>query len=224
MNWRNLRIGIVGPLPPPAGGMAGQTQQLAELLRGEGADVELVQTNPPYRPQWLAGVRGVRALPRLIRYVAQLWRVSGRVQLLHVMANSGWAWHLFAVPAIWIGRLYGIGVVVNYRGGEASAFLHHSVRLIRPSLNAASVLVVPSGFLEQVFGGFGFQSRIVPNVVDLNRFRPVHPGPRNMRGGFIALVPRNLEPIYDNSTALRAFARVLPEAPAGRMAVAGSGP
>ena len=51
MNWRNLRIGIVGPLPPPAGGMAGQTQQLAELLRGEGADVELVQASQPYRPR-----------------------------------------------------------------------------------------------------------------------------------------------------------------------------
>ena len=31
MNWSTLRIAIVGPLPPPAGGMAGQTQQLAEL-------------------------------------------------------------------------------------------------------------------------------------------------------------------------------------------------
>ncbi len=27
-----MRIGLVGPLPPPAGGMAMQTRQLAELL------------------------------------------------------------------------------------------------------------------------------------------------------------------------------------------------
>jgi len=37
------RIGLVGPLPPPAGGMANQTRQLAELLEREGAKVTLVR-------------------------------------------------------------------------------------------------------------------------------------------------------------------------------------
>jgi len=45
-----LRIALVGPLPPPAGGMANQTLQLAALLRVPGASVELVQVNPPWRP------------------------------------------------------------------------------------------------------------------------------------------------------------------------------
>ena len=33
MIFTGLRIALVGPLPPPAGGMANQTQQLARLLR-----------------------------------------------------------------------------------------------------------------------------------------------------------------------------------------------
>jgi hypothetical protein len=37
-----LRIAVVGPVPPPAGGMANQTRQLAELLRGSGAEVCVV--------------------------------------------------------------------------------------------------------------------------------------------------------------------------------------
>ena len=45
-----LRIGLVGPLPPPSGGMANQTLQLSKLLADEGLTVELVQTNAPYRP------------------------------------------------------------------------------------------------------------------------------------------------------------------------------
>jgi hypothetical protein len=32
MRFDGMRIGLVGPLPPPAGGMANQTRQLAELL------------------------------------------------------------------------------------------------------------------------------------------------------------------------------------------------
>ena len=38
------------------------------------------------------------------------------------------------------------------------------------------------------------------------------------------MVARNLEPIYDNGTALRAFAQVLQAVPAARLTVAGTGP
>jgi len=120
------RIGLVGPLPPPAGGMANQTRQLAELLEREGANVTLVQTNAPYRPRLVASIRGFRELFRFVPYVLHLWRVSGQVEIVHVMANSGWSWHLCATPAIWIAHWRGVPAVVNYRGGEADAFLARS--------------------------------------------------------------------------------------------------
>lgn len=226
MNWSTLRIAIVGPLPPPAGGMAGQTQQLAELLRAEGTDVRLVQTNTPYRPAWVARYRGARAVARLIGYMVRLWWAAGEVQILHVMANSGWSWHLFAAPAIWIGRLRGVRVVVNYRGGEARPFLERSVRWVRPSLKLAAALIVPSGFLEGVFARAGFVPQVVPNVVNLARFRPSDDGrsTAHSQSKLNVLVPRNLEAIYDNATALRAFALVVREIPMARLVIAGSGP
>ena len=73
-------------------------RQLAELLGAEGIQVEVVQVNPPYWPAWVGHVRGIRALCRLLPYLVRLWRALGRVDLAHVMANSGWAWHLFAAP------------------------------------------------------------------------------------------------------------------------------
>ena len=48
----SLHIGLVGPLPPPSGGMANQTLQLAKLLRQENIEVELVQTNADYKPRF----------------------------------------------------------------------------------------------------------------------------------------------------------------------------
>ncbi len=203
--------------------MAGQTSQLAELLQGEGAYVRLVQTNAPYRPAWIRRFRGIRALVRLIDYVVRLWAAAGDVQLFHVMANSGWSWHLFAAPAVWIGRIRGVRVVVNYRGGEAKSFLDRSARWVRPSLNAASALVVPSGFLEGVFRAFGFRSQVVPNVVDLARFRPTRKERPLPPSEPVILVARNLEPIYDNATAIRAFALASARVPA-RLVIAGSGP
>ena len=67
-----MRLGLVGPLPPPNGGMAMQTLQLARLLEKEGVVVELVRTNAPYWPSAVAQVKGLRALFRLLPY---LWRI-----------------------------------------------------------------------------------------------------------------------------------------------------
>jgi glycosyltransferase involved in cell wall biosynthesis len=220
MNTEPLHIGLIGPLPTPAGGMANQTLQLRLLLEQAGHTVHMVRSNAPYLPAWSARIPLLRAGVRLLPYVWQLWRTAGRVQLFHVMANSGWSWHLVASPAIWIAFWRGCPVVLNYRGGEADGFLLRARRWVAPSLRRAR-LVVPSGYLAEVFSRHGFDSVIVPNVIDLQRFTA---GARRSAGAPAVLVARHLEPIYDIGTALRAFALVLARYPQASMVVAGNGP
>lgn len=218
--FRGLRLTLVGPLPPPAGGMANQTRQLAELLGQAGATVRLLQTNLPYSPAWVGRLPVVRAGFRLLPYVWRLWTAAGDSQLFHVMANSGWSWHLFAAPAIRIASWRGVPVVVNYRGGEAASFLAHSHRRIRRTMRRAASVVVPSGYLREIFSAYGIATEVVPNVVDLTRFRAAvqRPGSAHM------VVTRNLEAIYDNATAIRALAIVRRSVPQARLTIAGSGP
>lgn len=221
----SLRVAIVGPLAPPAGGMAAQTKQLCARLIAEGIDAEVVRTNPPWRPRFVAGVRGVRALFRFIPYLWRLWCASGRCNVVHVMANSGWAWHLSAAPAVCIGKLRRRRVVVNYRGGLAEPFLERSAAWIRPTMRMADAIVVPSGFLRAVFARFGIETMIVPNVVDTALFSPggSAPGERAKESPHVVMT-RNLEPIYDVATGLRAFAKLRESKPAARLSVAGDGP
>ena len=73
MSFSGLRVALVGPLPPPAGGMANQTRQLAELLRQEGASVELVQVNAPYVPAWIGRMLGQGAGARLLPGAERRW-------------------------------------------------------------------------------------------------------------------------------------------------------
>ena len=201
-----------------------QTRQLAELLRRDGFSVELVPVNRPYRPRWVARVPVVRAFFRLLPYLAALLRAAGRNDLLHLMANSGWSWHLFATPAILVARIRRLPIVINYRGGSAPEFLARQGRWVLPFLRRANVLAVPSGFLAEVFQPYGLNATIVPNIVDLQRFLGAAEARADSGRPLHVVVTRNLEPIYDIATALRAFALIRQSRPDGRMRVAGSGP
>jgi len=221
---KGLRIALVGPVPPPSGGMANQLLQLTRLLRGEGATVEVVPVNAPYRPAWIAGLPGVRAVARLLPYASALRAAAARADLVHVLASSGWSWHLFAAPAVWISRGCGVPVVVNYRGGGAEPFLSGSALFVKPTLRRANTLVVPSEFLREVFGRFGMAARVVPNVIDAERFAPAQAGSDPARTGPHVLIARNLEAVYDIESGLRAFKQVWDTLPAARLTVAGTGP
>ena len=218
-----LVIGLVGPLPPPNGGMAMQTLQLARLLRAEGVHVELEPTNAPYSPAWVARTWGLRAVFRLLPYLYRIWRLAGRVPVIHVMANSGWSWQLFAAPVVWIGALRRTPIIVNYRGGEAREYLERSRRFIAPTLRRASRLVVPSGFLHDVFRDFGFCAEIVPNIIDFELFSPSDSVNEQQRG-FCLVITRNLETIYGLETAIRAIKIVVTAHPDVQLKIAGSGP
>lgn len=216
-----LRIGLIGPLPPPSGGMANQTRQLAELLSAAGANVTTVQVNAPYRPAWVGRLPVLRAVFRLVPFLLALWRTAGRVDVFHIMANSGWSWHLYAAPAVWVARSRSVPVVINFHGGQAAEFLKGAGLVVRFTMRRTQALVVPSGFLQAVFAQFGMQASIMPNIIDLSRFPardPVHTSAPHL------VVARNLELIYDNLTAIRAFQQVQTSFPQARLTIAGSGP
>jgi glycosyltransferase involved in cell wall biosynthesis len=202
--------------------MANQCEQLVRLLRGEGMGVQLVRTNVPYWPGWSARLPVLRAGFRLLPYLWKLWRAAGRAQVMHVFANSGWAWHLSAAPALWLARLYGTPVIVNYRGGEADAFFARAPDHVLRSLRQAALRVTPSAFLQRVFVNHGLDAQVIPNIVDLDLFAPVPV--RDFGDSPHLLVARNLEPIYDIATSIRTFARVKRYFVGARLTVAGIGP
>lgn len=214
------RILIVGPLPPPAGGMANQTLQLQRLLTAEGVQVVVVNTQAPYRPGWIANIRGIRAVFRLLPYLVKLWRSCKDSTVVHVMANSGWSWHLLAAPAVRIAKLRGKTVIVNYRGGLAREFLRGSGSSVTKTLRGAR-LVVPSRFLQEVFREFGITAQIIPNVVDLDRFQPATNRTASPLRNVV--VARNLERIYGIDLALHAAALLRTSMPDVRFVIAGGG-
>lgn len=220
-----MHIGLVGPLPPPSGGMANQTQLLADLMQSEGNVVTSVQTNAPYKPQLVSKIPVLRALFRLIPYKLNLMRMCKQVDVIHVMANSGWSWHLFVTPCVWIAKFYQKPVVINYHGGEAEIFFQKSINVVKPTLRACSKIIVPTQFLTEVFNKYNIVTQIVPNTIDLTVFNPQPEQSQQQTAQQInILIARNLELIYDNETAIKAFNIVYQKNQHARLTIAGTGP
>ncbi len=223
MTKEKFNIGLVGPLPPPHGGMANQTKQLKKLLEREGIKVDFVQTNPPYYPLFIKNVKFIRAIPRLVTYCIQLSKTAGSVDIFHIMANSGLSWFLFACPAILIAKINNVSVIVNYRGGQAEEFFTKYIYLVQFFLRKVDVVIVPSGFLEKIFDKFGFETKIVPNIINLdmfNNYTHIHKTDEKIN----VLVTRGLEEIYDIQSAIEAAYELQNQYPDLTLTIAGSGP
>lgn len=223
MSSEKPRIGLVGPTPPPNGGMALQALQLIGLLREEGFSVTPLSTTPPWKPAFIGRIPILRAIVRLVIYIFSLWNLAGKVNIVHVMANSGWSWQLHAAPALWLCWLRDTPVVVNYHGGAARDYFNKSFPRVKPSMEKAAMIVVPSGYLESVFADFGLKTTVIPNVVDRDLFKPATQcvGDTSV---FTLVITRNLEQIYGIHTALEALAIVREQAPNVCLKIAGSGP
>ncbi len=236
-SFKALRVCVIGPVPPPAGGMANQTAELCRLLQSEAAEVTLVATNAPYRPAVIGKIPGIRALFRLIPYLFQLRSALAQADVAHLMANSGWSWHLFAAPAIWIAYGLNTPLVLNYRGGHAETFFQHTWRWVKPSMQRVKACIVPSIFLAEVFNKYQIATRVIPNTLDSELFFPA-PASRagskdsthdtdaseQLLSGPMIAITRNLEQIYGIDLALDAMPTILAQYPQARLVIAGSGP
>jgi len=216
-----VRVALIGPTPPPNGGMAMQTQQLHRLLTSDDHEVELIATNAAYRPHFVAKIPVVRALFRLCAYLFYLIANLKRFDIIHLMANSGWSFYLFAMPVIYIANWHKVPVVMNYRGGLADEFFTKDWRWIKGAINTVDKIIVPSGFLQEVFAKFEVNTTVVPNIVDLSVF-DFHV-PTLQSDSLHVVVTRNLEQIYDNKTAIEGFALFHQHHPNARLSIAGTG-
>ena len=218
---RRLNIAIVAP---SMGILGGQAVQAARLLRSWRDDPEinawLVPINPVPPGPFGAAVRVkyLRTLATQLIYWPLLIKELRKADVVHVFSASYFSFLLAPLPAVLIARLLGKPVVMNYRSGEAPDHLKRS-RVARATLRGVDQNAVPSRFLHDVFGAYGIRSEIIPNIVDLERFRfrrREHLQPR-------LLSTRNFEPLYNLPCTLRAFRLIQDRYPEAQLTLVGSG-
>jgi len=217
-----LRVCILAPSAEYLGGQARQAIRLIEGFRLETSlAVSFIPHNPKFRGvfQWLQRIKYVRTVVTSLWYWTVLCFKIPSCDVVHVFSASYLSYLLAVAPAILIGKLFGKKIVLNYRSGEADDHLTRWPITTVPIMRMADAIIVPSGYLVNVFARFGLHAKAIVNTVELIRFRfrdrqPFRP---------IFLTSRSLEPLYNVPCVLRAFALIQAQVPSARFVVAGSG-
>jgi glycosyltransferase involved in cell wall biosynthesis len=219
---RPIRVLIVAPSLDILGGQAVQARRLIEGLSESAAvDVALLPVNPRLPGVFgrLQRVKYVRTVVTTIAYVASLFRSVPRCDVVHAFSASYFSYLLAPLPALFISRLFGRPSILNYRSGEAS---DHLARwpLSRWTIRVLpTVVIVPSGYLVEVFKKFGIQASSIVNFVPVEKL----PFRRREMPRPVLFSNRNLEPLYNVECTLRAFRAVQSVHPHASLTVAGDG-
>ena len=218
---RPLRVALVAPSLDILGGQAVQADRLLRAWKGD-PDVRawLVPINPrpPGPLAKLLRLKYLRTIVTQLFYWPLLLRELRHADVVHIFSASYSSFLLSPLPAFLVARLLRKPVFINYRSGEAPDHLARS-RVARAVLRRTDTNVVPSKFLHGVFAKWGIRAEVIPNLVDLARFRfsPRHPiRPR-------LLSTRNFEPLYNIECTLRAFSVVQRQYPDASLTLVGSG-
>jgi glycosyltransferase involved in cell wall biosynthesis len=213
---------LVGPSLDILGGQAVQLERLrARLQQVPDLEVDFLPVNPrlPGGLAWMQRIKYVRTLVTETAYIASLVARLRRYDVVHIFSASYFSFVLAPTPALVLARVYGKKSVLNYRSGEADDHLCRWRRTAPRTIRLADRVVVPSGYLVDVFRMHGIEAESIFNIVDLDRFRYRTRAP--LRPVFFS--NRNLEPLYNVGCVLRAFARVQQRTAEAELIIAGDG-
>ncbi|MBA2620612.1 MAG: glycosyltransferase family 4 protein [Acidobacteria bacterium] len=215
-----LKVLMIAPALPIIGGQTVQAARLLEKFYEEpGVQVDLQPINPQFAPG-LQKIKYLRTILTSGKYISDLFVKIPRYDVIHIFSASYYSFLLAPTPAVLIARFFGKKTILNYRSGEAADHLQTWKRTAIPTIRLFDAVVAPSGYLVDVFAGFGLKSQTIFNFVNTERYRfrerkPLRP---------VFLSNRNFESHYNVACTLRAFALIRKDVPEAQLVVAGDGP
>jgi L-malate glycosyltransferase len=216
-----IRVVLVAPTLRYVGGQSVQADLLLRKWKDDPeVDARFIAVDPqfPLGLRWIARVPVLRTALRSPVYAWRLWRGLREVDVAHIFSASYSSFLLAPLPAWLMAKIRGKATLINYRSGEARDHLHGSW-IARRILRSSDKLIVPSGYLVDVFGEFGLKAQAIPNIVDLSQFHyrlrsPVRPH---------LICTRGFHPYYGIDVLVRAFADVQQVYPHAQLNLVGNG-
>jgi glycosyltransferase involved in cell wall biosynthesis len=219
---KRFRVGVVAPTLRYVGGQSVQADLLMRLWQHDPqVEMKFIAVDPPLPPGfgWAEDLRGVRTVLREPVYIWRLWQGLEDVDIAHVFSASYWSFLLAPAGAWFVGKLRSKKVLIHYHSGEARSHLQR-FRSGRFVLARADKIVVPSGYLVDVFREFGLCASAIPNLIDLSQFRYRERNP--LRPHLVCT--RGFSAYYSVDVVVKAFAEVQKEYADSVLDLVGTGP
>jgi glycosyltransferase involved in cell wall biosynthesis len=205
--------------------LGGQAIQAARLLEGlreaPGIEAELLPIIPalPGPLRLLQRIKYARTVVNTLATLILLTVRLPRFDIAQVYAAAYFSFLLTPAPAVLLAKIYGKRVILHYHTGEAEDHLSHRRWMAAPVIRLADAVIVPSGYLVDVFARFGLRARAIFNIARLDQYRfrrrkPFRP---------VFFTGRLHEPLYNVPCVLRAFALIQRRYPEARLTVGGDG-
>lgn len=217
-----VRVLLIAPSLEIVGGQSVQAFRLLEEIgKHPEVEIEFLPINPraPRLLRPLQKVKYVRTALTSLLYGLRLLSSIGRCQVLHIFTPGYFSFLLAPAPAILLGKMLGKRTILNYRDGRAEDHLRKSAIAVR-IMRLVDEIVAPSGFLVRVFSMFDLPARVIPNIVDVERFR----FRKRDRPKPVFLHNRGLEPLYNVPCTIRAFSLIQQRYPDASLIIAHHGP
>jgi glycosyltransferase involved in cell wall biosynthesis len=225
---KRLRVCIVAPSLRYVGGQSVQADLLLRHWQNDpDIDISFVAVDPPLPRalSWAEGIPGLRTILREPIYFWHLRRGLKNVDVAHIFSASYWSFLLAPAPASLFAKIkprgsrtWGSKTLINYHSGEARDHLQR-FRSAKFVLSRVDKIVVPSGYLVDVFREFGLPASAVSNIVDLSQFRYRERTP--LRPHLVCT--RGFSKYYSVDVVVRAFAKVRKEYPEAQLDLVGGG-
>lgn len=216
-----IRVLLIAPSLDILGGQAVQATRLMDGMRQvDSVRMKFLPINPrlPGLLRGLQQIRYVRTFSTWLLYLFKLLAAAARCDLLHIFSAGCSSYLLWSVPAIYVGRLYGKKIILNYRDGQCEDHLRNW-KTAKPPLRLVHEIIAPTDFIVDVMAKFGFNARCIPNILDPDRFHYR----RREKLRPIFMTNRILEPLYNVGCILRGFAVIQRRYPNATLAVAHDG-
>jgi glycosyltransferase involved in cell wall biosynthesis len=217
-----LHILVIAPSHDILGGQSVHASQLVkEFSKEPSLRVGFLPINPraPGFLRYLQRVKYVRTIVTSAIYLLKLLRNIPRYDVIHVSSAAHTGFMVATMPPVFIGKLFGKRVVLNYHAGQAEEHLRDWRRTAIPTIRRADATVVSSGWLVDVFARHGLKAHAIFNHVELDNFHFRERKP--LRPAFLS--NRNFAPIYNVPCVLRAFALIQKRFADASLIVAGDG-
>ncbi len=185
-----MRVLLIGNFLSGSVGNRGVCEDLAERLRGVGWNVLTASSR-----------RGRAA--RLADMLGTIWKRRRDYDAAHLDVFSGPAF-VWAEAAAWALGRAGKPYALTLHGGALPQFARRWPRRTERLLGGAAAVTAPSGYLAEHLRPFRTDLRLIPNALDVARYRyrqRTRPAPR-------LVWVRAFHEIYDPALAIRALALV----------------